>query len=193
MMEEYFIDVHSDFCTGRQSKDAYSEYCQHNPERFLFYLKGRFFIIIYYPCLNGYGERYAFKAEIISKIIEKNKIFPLWKVETSINLERDLKSFRIKNVPLRKNVKEVNYIYADAADKKYCIATTVNYLDTVCNSEEIDKNYKEAKEYITKKGYDWLLYQLDELYKHNWIGDADDNVITCTIDTIVKIINKQTI
>ena len=190
-MKEFFLDSHSEHCSSNKKNSYFSNYCEENPERFLFFVGNNFVIITYYKC-NSYYDKYDFKVVLIKNVLTNNKIFETWRVNKSVDLEKDLKNFRIRNQSLRKNIQQVNYIYSDNAGKQYAITTTANYLEFIANQDEIDKNYKDAKEFLIKNEYNWLIKELDNLYWNNRIVIRyEHEVEICrTIEHLTKSINQ---
>ena len=187
-MKEYFLEEHSSLCRNNTG-EYYKDFCKYNPERFLFFVGNKFVLVTYHQCLE-FGERYEFKKSIIDAIIKNNKIFDLYKVDRSINIEKELKSFRIKNQALKKYIQQVNFIYSDNANKSYAITTKTDFLEHICNQEEIDENYKKAKSFLKDKKYDWLLDDLDNLFMYNKVYDSEDTEYHKTIEILVKSINQ---
>lgn len=191
-MKEFYIDLHSQFCPCGKNKELqwYETYCELNPERFLFFVGTKFILVTYHKCLQS--DEYDFKKDLINSCIENNKILERWEINRGVNIEKDLKDFRIRNQSLRKYIEQVNYLYSDICGEKYGITTRTKYLDAICNQEEIDKNYLEAKEFIMKSKYEWLLEQLTELYNINRVWDANETEYHKTIEHLVQSINQLT-
>ena len=183
MSIEHFIDTHTSLCK--------QGWCANSPERFLIYIKGRFLIITYYQC-NELYDHLSYKTDLIKRIIGDNRIYPSYEVNRSVNVGGELRDFRIRNKALRKRIKEVNYLYYDNAMKKYAITTDILYIDAVCDKDKIEKNYKDAREFIIKMEYNWLLKQLDDLFYANIHGFEEQAEIHKTIDHLIKEIKKLT-
>lgn len=189
-MKEHFIDNHSELCKQLDSKHGFG-YCELNPERFLFFLGTKFILITYYDCIAYVSEgKYGFKEKLIKKVIDDNKIFEYYEVNRSVDLERDLKNFRIRHKALKKYIEQVNFIYRDMVGKKYAITTRIKYLDSICNQDEIKNNYEAAKIFLTENNYDWLLESLDELYYANRLYHNNSAVNYKTIAGLVKEIKQ---
>lgn len=182
--KEHYIDTHNEKCD--------SDWCNHNAERFLFYLKGKFILVTYHHCLSQYEDKYDFKLKIINTIIKNNKVFPSYEVNKSVDVEKDLKDFRIRNKQLRNTIKEVNYLYYSNNRKEYAITTTIKYIDSICLQEDIDESYNEAKKYLTDQQYNWLLDSLENLYYSNKVYNVNNVEIHNTIDHLIKTINQIT-
>lgn len=161
-----------------------------HPTEFLFFAGDNFFLITYHYCME-YGDRYEFKKEIIEKVLDKYKILELYEVNRGIDVENDLKKFRIKNNPLRKYIQQVNFIYFSGNKKVYAITTKTKYLDSICNQENLYKNYLAAKEFLINSEREYLLNDLDNLFKHNVIYTGNIAEHFKTIDHLVKSINQQ--
>lgn len=196
-MKEHYIDMHLDDCPSHPDykKDhgewlCLNSFCELNPDRFLFFLGNDFYLITYHMCLNRYDE-YDFKVSLVEAIIKRYKIFDLYKVNKSVNIDKDLKNFRIKNQALRKYIKQVNYIYGGFG-KEYAITTTVDYIKSIVNQEIIYENYKKAKEYLEQNKYLWLIEKLDKLMQMNYLSQPTDVEYFKTIDYLIHSINNLT-
>lgn len=197
-MKEYYLDLHTDECLARRNRprdktdyfDGFRHFCDHNPERFLFYLNGEFYIICYHTCIT-YGNDYDVKIALIKRTIEKHKVYELYDIDKGWDVNGALRNFRIRNESLRKFTKEINYIYSNAAGKLYAITTTVKYIDAICDQDKLDANYREAKEYL-KNTHEYLLDDLDELHRHNYLMCGTPAEHVKSIDHLVKLINQKT-
>ena len=188
-MKEFYLDTHSNLCSSKK-ESYFSSYCKLNPQRFLFFLGNDFFLITYYNCMSHSG--YDFKKSLIEEVCQKNKIFRRYEVNISVNVERDLKDFRIRNKELRKYISQVNYLYYDGAGKEYAITTLTNYKKRLFdNNDTILKNYQMAKEYLGQKEYHWLLPQLDELFYANCLRFCDEVEIFKAKEHLLKRIKES--
>lgn len=187
-MKEQFLEEHTTLCKNNTSIYG-QKFCNHNPERFLFFVGNKFVLVTYHRCME-FGDRYDFKKFIIESVIKNSKIFELYKVERSVNVNQELKDFRIKNKSLRKHIQQVNFMYADNSGKSYAITTKTPFIDWICNQQEIDNNFKDAKDYLIEKEYKWLIPELDDLYKYNYVYNCDDVEMSKTIDALVKSIHQ---
>lgn len=192
-MREFYIDQHSVICPcGKEPKPTgFNRMCEINPKRFLFFLGTKFVLITYHYCMAAYDE-YDFKKRLVKKVIDDSQIFDLYEIERGVDVKSTLQEFRIRNQSLRKQIQQVNYIYSDATGKEYAITTTLDYLDWLCNQDDIDQNYEAAKDMITKNQYDWLLPQLDQLYFSNKVYNQHETEYCKSIDHIIQEINKYT-
>lgn len=190
-MKHFYLDEHRWFCDTKINNGSIRKsYCELNPEHFLFFVGNEFILITYHKCMEG-GDGYNFKKELIEQVIEKFKIFPRYEVNRGVDVEKNLKNFRLRNIPLRKFIKQVNFIYSDATGKEYAITTLIEYLDSICNEDAIRKNYKEATEYLSNYKYDSLLDELYSLYSANSFGNIND-AAEChkTTEHIIKSIRQ---
>lgn len=190
-MKEYIINNHAWHCdcsTDNNTRNAWI--CSHNPERFLFFLGNQFYLITFYKCLQ---TDYQFKKDLVEKCCKDFKIFPEYKIEKSVDVCRELKNFRLKNQALKTIELQINYLYNNNAGKSFAITTETNFFDNICNQDIIDKNYKEAKDFLNEKGYTFLLDSLDLLYRHNKVYVLDNQEIYKSIDHLIQSINHQTI
>ena len=192
-MKELYLDTHAFHCpcNSNEVEEKLINFCSINPERFLFFLGTKFYIITYNPCIE-FGDKYNLKKNLIDKIIKDNKIFDLYEVNRGVDLQKDLINFRIRNKSLRKYIEQVNFIYEDNRRKKYAITTRTRYLDSICNNEEIEENYKIAKQMLIDNEYNWLLNSLDELYYANKIYNEPIAEYHKSIEHIINTITKLT-
>lgn len=192
-MKEFYLDIHATHCpcNNKEDKSNWAKFCELNPNRFLFFLGTKFILITYNACMNM-GDEYDFKKTLIDKVITDNKVFEYYDVNRGVNVQDNLRDFRIRNKALRKHIEQINFIYWDNAGKKYAITTRTKYLDAICNQEEIDTNYNEAKEMLTKNEYDWLLEPLKNLYYANKVYNENEAEYHKTIDHLINSINQLT-
>jgi hypothetical protein len=192
-MKENFLDLHSYTCDHKDNDPRYRKECEWNPERFLFFLGDKFFLVTYYSCV-AYGDHIGFRRKIIESAKGQKKIFVGEKTWKSIDINKELKDFRIRNKSLRKWIEQVHYIYADNAKKKYCLSTKVNLFDHIINESEIEKNYDEAVEFLENNEYQYLIPELKELHHINTpLWRICEVEVSRTIDHLVKSINELTL
>lgn len=188
---QFHIDQHTERCCSRQKETGRSmSFCEMNPQAFLFYVHEQFVLINYNLCIQGY-DHLDFKQDLVKKVIGVNKLFDYYEVRRSCYAYKELENFRRQNLPLRKSIRQINYIYEDNARKKYAITTCANFIDSICNQEIIRENYLKAKECLIDRGYECMLKELDELYGANSQAMPNDIEICKTIDHIVKSIHTQ--
>ncbi len=138
------------------------------------------------------GDQYAFKKDLIDRVIVDNKVFNYFELDRGVDVEKTLKDFRIRNRTLKKYIQQVNFIYYDNAKKIYAITTKTKFLDAIFNQDEIDKNYILAKDFLLKNEYNWLLNQLDLLYYNNQIYNESSAEYCKSVDHIINKINQLT-
>lgn len=192
-MRELYLDQHSIIChcgNGKNPKGI-QRFCEINPTRFLFFLGTKFILITYHQCMEHLQE-YDFKKQLINQVIEDNNIFEFYEVQKSVNVADTLREFRIRNQALKNKIQQVNYLYEDLCGKQYAITTTIDYFDWLCNQDEIDQNFEDAKDTMLKKEYNWLLPQLKELYLANKVYNQSETEYHKTIEHIIKSINQIT-
>jgi len=189
-MKEFYLDAHTAYCIDNRAH-FFGSFCELNPVRFIFFVETKFVLITYYGCMNC-GDHLEFKKSLIEKVIKDNKIFDLYEVNKSVNISKDLTDFRIRNKSLKKYIEQVNFIYYDNSNRSFAITTRIKYLESICNQEEINENYKEAKIFLEKNKYAWLLPELNKLYKANMLDGENELDYHLTIDQLVNSINKLT-
>lgn len=185
-MKYLYVDTHSQFCKHQPQFGI--DYCEQNPEHFLFFIKNQFVMIDYHCCMNG-GNHIDWKREIIENLIENSKIFETYEIRKSVSVKESLKDFRIRNTPLKKWIYQVHYLYGSPA-KQYCIASKVKFLDAICDNEKMHNNYIEAKQFLESGGKKYMLDELKELYFKNVLHDVNNAEICKTVEHLVDSINK---
>jgi hypothetical protein len=190
-MKEFLLDQHDPCCPcSKGPQQGWLRHCDLNPERFLFFAGNEFFLITYYSCLeNRFENKYDWKVNLIEQVIGGYKIMERWNVNRSVNVNGELRNFRIRNQSLRKHIQQVNYIYFDNASRPYAITTKTDFIDRICDQDTIDSNYIAADRIIKEKGYEWLVKDLKYLYEMNMVY-VDKAEQFKTIDHLVKSINK---
>ena len=176
-MRDFFINQHTEHCMYEKKKMEIGEYsdfanfCEINPNYFIFYMFNDFVLIKYHKCCSEYRE-VEFKKGMIEAFLKSQKE-SYFEVEKSINLNDFLKEKN--NKVYAKNIfEEINCIYHDNAKKYYAITSTkVKTSKTIFNKYEFEKNYIEAKEILTKTGQPYLLNELENLY--STIIEFNDN------------------
>lgn len=189
-MKEIYLDSHAGWCEQQKTIDKdMGRFCELNPTRFLFFVGTKFYLVTYHDCMSY--DQYDFKKEIVSSCIDQKKIFELYKVNRGVNIRDNLRDFRIRNMSLKKYIEQVNYIYSDNAGKEYAITTRTKYLDLICDQNAILESYIDAKEFLLKHNYNYLLIQLDKLYQENILFGNDDTETVKTIDSLINFIHKE--
>jgi hypothetical protein len=187
-MKEFHLDGHTDYC---KMHDKYN-YCHRIPEKFLFYLNGRFAIINYYKCWNM-GDEYEQKIDLLKVLIKNGKFYSQYDISRGWDIEKNLRDYRMKNIDLKKTMLEVNYIYGNIC-KDFAICTEIPFWDGVCNEEKLKNSYEDAVNYIKENNYnEWYLNCLERLYKFNlYTMQIPEIEIVKTLDHLVKSIKNYT-
>jgi hypothetical protein len=192
-MEEFLLDHHSILC----KKDVIDYFklsprqmCEMNQNHVIFFAANKFFILNYWQCMS-YNHA-DFMKENIQNILEKYEIMPFYVIRGKQHIGYDVKKFAKDNSLFKKQLRQTNYIYKDATGKMYGITTQTQFLDVLCNQDELKENYKKAIEYIKKRGYEYLRNDLDLLYSANCIYGVDDVKIVKSVDELIKGINQLT-
>lgn len=190
-MKEFFLDKHHERCLSSNQHHSLGlhETCKSNPQRFIFTIKNKYYLVTYYPCITI--NHIDFKEEVVKTVLEKYNIYEKYEVNRSVSIDTDLKNFRKYNQTLRKYVEEVNYIYCNATKKKFAITTTVDYIDHICSNYVREDSYEEAKAFLIKNEFEFLIPNLEELYWTNNMGDYDFAERFETIDHLIKTINQE--
>jgi hypothetical protein len=188
-MKEFYLDHHQWSCPCSDKNERpkkFGAFCDINPERFLFLVGGQYYIVTYHHC-NEMGDKYEWRKEIVKAIYGKRVDVNEWEIDRGVNVDKELKDFRIRNKALRKYTYEINYKYSGVG-ATYAIATKIPYLEGVCAG---DKAYEEAKAFLIKMEYDFLLDELHELHRSNMFYMVHDIEVSKTIGKLIKSINKE--
>jgi hypothetical protein len=140
--------------------------------------------------LDRFGSHLDFKEKIVKEVLGKSKTIESWKLER-VNADKDLLEFRLRDAPLKSYVRQINYIYHNAAHRKFAITTLSKYIDTICDNEQMRINYREAKQILQDRGLEILIPDLDELMSYNWILSPNSAELVKTVDHLVKSIRKS--
>jgi hypothetical protein len=189
-MKEFYLEEHSWSCPCNIEATPlqWKKFCELNPERFLFLVENKFVLITYNKCMN-FGDQYEYKKKLIDKVIQHNKVFDYYELNR-IDVEKDLRDFRIRNIALKKYIRQVNYLYYNNAGKKFAITTDVPYIETLAKTSELRKNYDDAMEFLKNNEYNYLLNDLRDLFCANTYNNNYEAQYIKTIDHLVKEINK---
>ena len=167
-MRDFFINQHTEHCMSEKKQMeigeyyAFANFCEINPNYFIFSMFNDFILIKYHKCCSEYRE-VEFKKGMIEAFLKSQKE-SYFKVEKSINLNDFFKEKNNK-VYGKNLVEEINCIYHDNAKKYYAITSKkVKTSKTIFNKYEFEKNYIESKEKLKIIGQPYLLNELENLY-----------------------------
>ena len=165
--------------------------CELNPSNFILYFHGHFYLFTIHQCLIGESEC-SFLHRLIENSIKKT---PKEKYTFETNrcaFNTELSENRKRGMVTQKWLDEIHYVYSNAAHAMFCITTRYKYLSVVgdMNSENIEKSYLEAREYLTNNGYEYMIGELDELYRLNRIYISEATTYKTT-DLLIKTINHE--
>jgi len=164
-MKELILDIHTDYCI--KHSNSIFNLCENNPNKFLCYVCNDFYLINYFGCI-GCGDKYELYESFINRIIGKTKIFETFNINRFC-LDKELKDDMNFCKKIKKYIHQINYIYSDAAGKRYAITTKAKLINTIINNDLLEANYKKAKTYLIENGYENLIDQLNRLYNNNKI------------------------
>lgn len=193
-MIELYLDYHSKKCVDSdsvlQTYFGCREYCEDNPERFMFYLNNEFYIITYHSCIRVCEGRVDFNISLIDKVIKNYKVLDRYLIEKFIDVRKELSKFRQSNARLRKHIQQVNYMYSQFG-KELAITTKCRLIDAICNESSLIDAYDNAVKYLNDNGLKSLLEPLKKLYDANRILYHNDAIehfktIDCLVDRIKK-------
>ena len=186
-MKHLALKDHTDRCNN--GKSAYN-FCNHNPETFLFFYQNEFVLITYYRCLSEMEHHLDFKENLLKQINDKYQKKDTYDIDR-VWVDRDFREYRLRGIQLEEYIDEVNYIYSDATMKMRCLTTRRDYLETIKNQENFEKGYQDCKKYLIKNEYKGLLSELEDLYRYNHIGGYDKVEIVKTQTLLIKQIRKE--
>jgi len=183
-MKHIHLDTHSDRCHRNRL------FCEHSPNYGLFCIKSNYFLISWHMCIAQEND-YDFKKSIVDSILRKSKVVQTYEVNRGVNVNKELKAFIRQQAPLRKHAQEANHIYADNANKQYAITTCAPFVELLGDAKTMYKEFSEAKDWLTKHGYEHLHYELQTLHTINSMWYTyDQAIISKTVDELVKQIHK---
>jgi|LakMenE18May11ns_1017448.scaffolds.fasta_scaffold9327448_1 phosphopantetheine adenylyltransferase len=167
-MKDFFINEHTEHCVYAKKQmesseyNAFANFCEINPNYFIFSMFNDFVLIKHHKCCSEYRE-VEFKKGMIEAFLKSQKE-SYFEVEKSINLNDFLKEKNNK-VYGKNLIEEINCIYHDNAKKYYAITSIkVKTSKTIFNKSELEKNYIQSKEELQKIGQPFLLNEIDDLY-----------------------------
>lgn len=197
-MKHIILDEHSWFCLchkdkAKDKKEWFSHHCGLNPERFLFFFDNDFHIITYFKCMD-HGNHIDYKESFLSIIMEQSKKRELYEIIRGIDVEKSLKENRLTGLEFDMHVDEVNYVYSNAAGRRYAISTRVPLLDKLTINDTIDKNYLLAVDFIKNdeflKRQIFLYGEMEYLRNINKIHISDAEIVKSTAH-LAKIFKKK--
>lgn len=191
-MQEYFIDSHHPNCQPDPDRWT-AKICEMNPRRFLFRLKGEYYLIHYHNCITNH-DTYGFKKSLVEQVLnlicKKSRTLGLYEVNKSVCVDKELKELRLRNKALRKTVHEINYIYADNAGKMYAITTAIPFMDWVASEPKDYENFEVAMKFLDER-HSHLKDQLKDLHNYNNFGRYTEPAnIVKSIDHLIKSIQN---
>lgn len=172
--------------------------CEMNKKHILFQAGYDFFIVTYYPCIEG-CDHLSFKHVLLEQLCEKRKLLP---PDRSVHFNDKFKKSIKQGFSFRERFTEVSHIYSDMTAKEYCFCITHKYTDVIIKhiEDEHDVNYESARQYIStsevfsRQTKENLLNELFNLYKINdlkiYYKPDHINHIN-TVELLVKQINKK--
>jgi len=113
-----------------------------------------------------------------------------------VDLGDYFKEHRIRGLSLERCVDEVNLIYRPIGRGNSCVTSKFKYINLALGQEELKENYDNAKEYLTKNGYESKINSfngLTKLYEANriWQGGDTAHQTVKTIDSLIKTIRDD--
>ena len=186
------LNSHTYSCT-KSKKGFMGNYCELNPEIFVFVLDAEF-VVLKSPKCNIYGSDIDYIEPIINSIINSktSKLdFKIRQINRSIK-DEDFRNLRIRGVELNKYYQEVNFCYSNATTNYYLISEMeLNYSKVCIYNDKLNKSYLEIKEKIKGTHNEkYILNSIDELFKINWINDwSTDLERVKTVDILIKKLN----
>lgn len=206
-MKTFYLQEHSSFCNcHKDNRDKYLNYqdnhdnfwhslkvanyylCEKNPVRMLFYHNNDFILLVFNSCITT--DKYEFLCDILkSSLKSKNKLFV--KISKSNVYDKILLAKNNEELNLKNLFTEINFIYRDSAQKKYCIESVIPFENVELDSDLIRENYKKAKKELLDSYYnkDYLLHELEQLFYANCPPNIKENQIIKTTNELIKIIN----
>jgi hypothetical protein len=199
MFKKFMIDNHHSSCKDRKCGDDFNfnsrRFCELNVAKILIQIETDFYLVLIPECM--FGNKYDAIIELVKRGIASKKVKGEEKhyygeIYKSVT-DKQLSDFRIRGVELKKWVTQVHYCYSNMTNKNYYITSEMKFVSKWLGTwnEDLKSSYEEAK--IALKNDDYLLPQLEYLYKCNIINDCCSEIeIFKTIDALGKNIRKKT-
>jgi hypothetical protein len=204
-MKHLLLELHSEKCSCNKNSNNSNfgngftvgpniTYCEDYPRQMIIFVKNDFYILEFFSCLaSEWSDQYSFAQYLIKQIIGRYKILKYYDVYKSYCLTDALVKNRLQNIPYKKYVREVNFIYGNVYNK-YAIVTISTFIEHVVNYDIVRENYLKAKKYLIENNMEYMMKELDDLYNVNY--DSLDSFtlkreIVKSIDHLVKQINSH--
>lgn len=139
-------------------------------------------------------DHVAWRRSIVHVILQNHcKDVPHWEVNTGVNVDKELRDWRIRNASLRKFIQQAHYLYYNNSRRAYAITSTIPFIEAITNFELITREYEEAMNYLIAYGLDGCHgKELNELYHVNtmpaWQAQAQH---VKSIEHLINIINNH--
>jgi hypothetical protein len=164
---------HTVNCPAHEDCDNVSYY--RGVETVLIYRDNDFHILTYCQCLRGYVNKYDFISNLLKPNNTNKHKYREYEVTSSWLCDHKLRKKIKEGNVFNAKILESNYLYMNAAGKKYSICSEIYFMDAfVSNAKLIELNYKKAMEYIMDNELEWLEDNLKRLYELNkpviWSG-----------------------
>lgn len=189
-MKTLYLDDHSERCLKYDRTINWLNHhdvCKRNPKRFLFFLNGKYHMLIYHDCIYAHESHIDTKVWMLNTILSLSKIKDKYEVLKSVTYD-ELRQFRLKNKNIKRYHTEVNYCYSNFS-KEYYIVTERKYIDVIDKDAEYLNAYNEAKEYLIEHEMESFIKELDELKWMNRIIRDDEAEVFKTIEHIADLLN----
>jgi hypothetical protein len=207
-MKHWVLNEHTSYCIGQSEKaketfksdefkklDSFTQsYLMQFSHKcrsydFLFYHNTSFYLVTYNVC-SEYGDKYDLYKTWLDQIIGSKK-HHVYDIDRGERVDQEFKEMRLRGIKLKKYIKEVNYVYCNAINA-FCLSAKIPFLTALFNHNELTDNYNSAKKYLSESGLNYLIEELDELYRlnNNRIELSEYESIKST-DHLIKQITKE--
>lgn len=168
-MKKIILDEHSLWCQNKKKNInknfAYLDnFCEKNPENEIYFLNNQFYLIQYNKCTVY--DKYGFIIECVEATAKNFNLYSNFEVKKSIELKWYLFLYENKDC-------QINYCYANAANKEYVIITEVKSSEYKFNRELVIENYEKGMKYLEENNMSFHEDYLTSLYELNMQADND--------------------
>ena len=195
-MKHYKLEEHSKECNLKKNHKFWGtettlrEFCESNPENFLFYFNNEFILTTFYHCLQGF-DRLEFKLSLLKQLNLKEKKY--YDIDRSVKYDEELLKKAICNFNTKTSINIINYTYFDNAGKQYCFVSRQKFIESYFTQDGLDKEFAKTCEYLTNIGLSEEIKQAKRLYEMNkiYINFSELETIKQT-ESLIKQLNKKT-
>ena len=184
------IDEHTESCLSHPKNKENQFFGYRIIESELMFIDGEFIFLTFCSCHRGYSSSCEFIESFLKHSYTKFKTVSYFEVDRGHSFNKDILKLIREDKLLFKISSELNYIYKNAAGKKYYIISKIKYVDKNIYRQSLDDKYKYMREYLDSNGYGDFIDTLDDLYFFNKPA-IDDGITITTFNELAKMLNTK--